>query len=195
MFLIRKPDDEQIRRFIASERDAPFSYKEIGATRTNPPAGFFLDHNRIELGCGEAVFLSAVRALTCWKMFDLGWVQVCWPDSPIVEGQVVAVLARHFGLWSLNACRIVYVIDEDGPLRRFGFAYGTLTEHAERGEERFSIEWAREGDAVFYDILAFSRPNHRLAKLGLPVARMLQKKFAADSKQSMLRAVAGSSED
>ena len=47
------------------------------------------------------------------------------------------LLARALGLWVLNACRIVYVIEEDGPLRRFAFAYGTLPEHAESGEERF----------------------------------------------------------
>jgi hypothetical protein len=38
----------------------------------------------------------------------------------------VAVLARSLGLWWLNACRIVSVVNEDGPGKRFGFAYGTL---------------------------------------------------------------------
>jgi uncharacterized protein (UPF0548 family) len=36
--------------------------------------------------------------------------------------------------WWLNACRIVYVVDEEGPVKRFGFAYGTLPEHAESGK-------------------------------------------------------------
>jgi hypothetical protein len=43
---------------------------------------------------------------------------------------------------------------------------------------------------VWYDILAFSRPNQFLVRLGYPVARGLQKKFAADSKRAMLNAVA-----
>ena len=73
--------------------------------------------------------------------------------------------ARHFGFWSLNACRIVYTIDEEGPVVRFGFAYGTLPDHAEQGEERFSVEWHHEDGTVWYDILAFSRPNHPLASL------------------------------
>jgi uncharacterized protein (UPF0548 family) len=29
-------------------------------------------------------------------------------------------------------------------MRRFGFAYGTLAQHAESGEERFTVEWNRE---------------------------------------------------
>ena len=66
--------------------------------------------------------------------------QPCWPDAPITEGTVVGVLGRHFGVWSLNACRIVYVIEEQAsPLRRYGFAFGTLPAHVERGEERFTV--------------------------------------------------------
>ena len=47
--------------------------------------------------------------------------------SPSRRVLVVGVLGRHFGLWSLNACRIVYVIEEEGSLlKRYGFAFGTL---------------------------------------------------------------------
>jgi uncharacterized protein (UPF0548 family) len=51
----------------------------------------------------------------------------------------VGVLGRHFGVWSLNACRIAYVIEEVPSLRRYGFAFGTLPGHVERGEERFTV--------------------------------------------------------
>ena len=33
-------------------------------------------------------------------------------------------IARQFGLWWLNACRIVYVVDEPGPIRRTGSPTG-----------------------------------------------------------------------
>jgi len=48
----------------------------------------------------------------------------------------------------------VYVIDETVPVRRFGFAYGTLPAHVEQGEERFSVELHADG-AVWYDLRAF----------------------------------------
>ncbi|MCU1295916.1 MAG: hypothetical protein JWO91_194 [Acidobacteriaceae bacterium] len=80
------------------------------------------------------------------------------------------------------------MLDEDGPIKRFGFAYGTLGEHAESGEERFAVEWNQAEDAVWYDILAFSRPHKALAKLGYPLSRVLQKRFAEDSKAAMLKA-------
>jgi uncharacterized protein (UPF0548 family) len=103
-------------------------------------------------------------------------------------GTTVAVLAKVFGFWSLNAARIVYVIDErDTDKARFGFAYGTLPDHVERGEERFTVEWGAD-DSVWYDICAFSRPKHPLARLGFPMTRMLQKRFVRDSLAVMLLA-------
>jgi uncharacterized protein (UPF0548 family) len=78
----------------------------------------------------------------------------------------VGVLARALGL-CLNACRVAYVVEEEEPVRRFAFAYGTLPEHAESGEERFQVELL-EDDYVWYDILAFSRPNQLLARLAYP---------------------------
>jgi hypothetical protein len=74
------------------------------------------------------------------------------------------------------------------PIKRFGFAYGTLAEHAESGEERFTVEWHGEDDTVWYDVLAFSRPRQVLARLGYPLSRLLQKRFAEGSKATMLQA-------
>ena len=53
----------------------------------------------------------------------------------------MGVLGRHFGLWSLNAFRIIYLIEEEASLlKRYGFAFGTLPGDVERGEERFTVE-------------------------------------------------------
>lgn len=153
------------------------------------PRGYTIDHHRIELGEGEDVFARAIAAVKRWEMFNIGWLELLWPEAPIKMGTTVAVLAHHLGFWSLNACRIVLVIDEDGQVREYGFIYGTLPDHAERGKERFTIEWNRDSNKVFYDILAYSRPNKLLAGLGYPFARSLQKRFARDSMQAILRAV------
>ena len=181
MFMIREPSDEDASRFVASQRDLPFTYAEVGATNATPPAGYTVDHNRIQLGSGEATFRSAVEALKNWRHFDLGWVVIAPRGVPGEVGAIVAVKARAFGTWSLSASRVVYMIDE---ARRFGFAYGTLPDHVEKGEERFLIEWLPD-DTVWYDILAFSRPKHPLVRLSAPLARMLQKRFARDSLNQM----------
>ena len=116
-------------------------------------------------------------------MLNLGWVQLFPSDMPVETNQTVAVLIRHSGFWSLNACRVVYVFAEE---RAHGFAYGTLDDHAEQGEERFSVEWSADDGSVFYDILAFSRPRQWQARVARPLSRALQRKFARDSKAAMM---------
>ena len=191
MLLLREPSESYVRKFLSAQRGTPFSYEEVGASREGAPANYTVDHNRVRLGSGEETFVRAVEALQNWKMFDLGWVRAVAPGPPEM-GQAVGVLARHYGFWSLNACRVVYLIeDEKEGLRRYGFAYGTLPEHGERGEERFTIEWDHKSDAVYYDIYAFSRPKHPLARVGYPASRLLQKRFARDSKRAMVRASSG----
>jgi uncharacterized protein (UPF0548 family) len=135
------------------------------------------------------VFRSAVAALRRWEQFRLGWVEAWSPDTPIQPGEVVAVMGRAIGVWWLNACRIVYIVNEAGPIAKFGFAYGTLPGHVESGEERFLIEWNRGDNTVWFDIVAFSRPNQFLTRFGYPVVRRLQKQFGRDSAASMLKAV------
>ncbi len=193
MFLPSRPNTQEIDRFLAAQREANLSYTEVCATRNlnlrQAPSGYTLDHNRVCLGAGHRTFSRAVAALNTWRMFDTGLTEIYPPRAPVQVGQTVVVLAHHLGFYSLNACRIVYLIDETNGVERYGFAYGTLAEHGERGEERFMVEWHRSSDEVFYDLLAFSHPKHVLAVIGYPVSRMLQKRFARQSKSAMLDAV------
>jgi len=191
MFLLTRPTDAQIKEFLETRKADSFSYREVGATRPHgsPPAGYNVDRNGLILGYGENDFARAKTAVREWKMFDVPGMDLLFPDTPIEPGRDVAPLARHLGFYSLNSCRIVYVIDEPDA---FGFAYGTLSEHAEIGEERFFVELDRESGEVWYDIFAFSRPGHMLVKLGYPYSRYKQKQFAVASKEAMRRAVAAS---
>jgi uncharacterized protein (UPF0548 family) len=188
MFLLSKPDKPTIQRFIESQLSLDVTYSGIGSTQGTPPSGYVVDHTRAKLGEGEAVFQTAQAALRQWAHFQLGWVHPCWTDTPIEPNQTVAILARVFGLWSLNACRIIYIVQDE---EKFGFAYGTLPDHVESGEERFTVEWNPDDDSVCYDILAFSRPNHFLTRMAYPVTRRLQQRFARDSVAAMQRSVSG----
>lgn len=193
MFSFLRPTCGMIDVLLEMQGDKGFSYQFVGATRdgTAAPPGYDCDHNRICLGKGEQVFAAACAALHRWRMFELGWVEITNPVAPIQPGIRVAVMAHCLGLWWLNICRVVYLIDEPGPVRKVGFAYGTTPHHVERGEERFTIEWHETDDSVWYDIYAFSHPAYWIVKLGYPVARRMQRKFAKDSKRAMFDAVAG----
>ncbi|MDT8069390.1 MAG: DUF1990 domain-containing protein [Terriglobia bacterium] len=188
MFFLSAPPRAVVRDFIEQQSQSEFSYSEVGTTAGAMPKGYNLDHHRIQLGSGAASWNDALNAFRRWQVFDIPWVRLYWPNLRMHVGVTVALQVRHYGFYSLNACRIVYVIDEVEPLRRFGFAYGTLLDHAESGEERFVVEWNRADDGVWYDITAFSRPRHALAKLAYPVSRSLQKRFAAASAAAMQRA-------
>jgi uncharacterized protein (UPF0548 family) len=189
LFRLTAPSEDEIRRFISKQRDSGFSYPQVGASASTLPAGYNVDHNRVQLGRGEGTWQRATEAIRGWRMFSMPWVNLHWASAPIQVGTDVAVSVRHFGFYSLNACRIVYVVDEESPVTRFGFAYGTLGEHAESGEERFTVEWSRDDDRVWYDILAFSRPRQMFARLGYPLSRLLQKRFAEGSKAAMIQSV------
>jgi uncharacterized protein (UPF0548 family) len=192
MLSLRKFSADTIRNYCKFQSTLAFTYPNVGATATKPPTGYAVDHTRAELGQGEAIFRTATNALRRWRQFELGWVEARPNDTSISVGETVAVLIRTFGVWSLNAARIVYVVDEQaGPIHRFGFAYGTLPGHAESGEERFRVEWNQATDVVFYDILAFSRPRHVLARIGRRQVRRLQKRFARESAAAMVRASQG----
>lgn len=203
-----RPNAVTIARFLAAQSDLPFSYSAVGCTEhstvveTGPSPGYVLDHNRAVLGFGADTFQHAAAALCHWGMFDIGWVTLhhasprCGATLPAV-GTTVCVLARVLGLsstglWMLNACRVQRLIDSpptDVEPRRFGFAYGTLPGHIERGEERFVIEHSLVDNSVTFDLLAISQPAHWLAKVGRPIARMYQKRFARDSLRAMQRLV------
>ena len=64
--------------------------------------------------------------------------------APVTEGTVVAMMIRHLGFWSLNGCGIVYCVGAQHN-DRFGFANGTLTNHAASGEEIFEVFRAADG--------------------------------------------------
>ena len=175
----------RVRAFLDRQRALALTYDAVGATAcSETPAGFTADHNRQLLGRGAATFEHAKAAVRAWTMFPRPWTAIEPEAAPIVADGVVAVHVRVLGLWWLNASRIVYVIDEP---RRFGFAYGTLPGHAERGEERFLVEWL-DDDAVWYDLRAFSKPRHLLARLAYPITRAYQRRFGRASKAAMVYA-------
>ena len=180
MLRVTRPGTSEVQRWLTRAEALPL-----------PPApprnGAVEDHNRVVLGRGAPIFARARDALRHWEMFRLGWVEIVPPTAPIRVGTTVGVLVRLLGLWSLNPCRIVAVID-DGDC--FGFVYRTLPGHEVEGEGRFAVEWQRGDDAVTYDLQAWSRPRQVLARLGLPLARRIQRRFARDSLLAMRTAVA-----
>ncbi len=118
---------------------------------------------------GSNAFERAVEALRTWGMHRGAGLRVA-ADGPIAVGTNVAFSAPLPIGFVDGTCRIVVVVDEPN---RYGFAYGTLSVHPERGEEAFVV--SRDGDGnVCLDIDGVSRPTQPLAQLVPPLADHLQ---------------------
>ncbi len=190
MFTLCRPSDSQIRAYLARQHDEPYSYDSVGCTREELPAmpGWNVDRQRVRLGSGRATFESARQAIRQWAMFPREVATICHPDQVPAKDLVVGVLYKVWLLpvWMSFPARVVWMVDEP---RRFGFAYGTLPDHPERGEERFVALWNEADDSVWYDLLAVSRPAYWLAWLGYPYTRWEQARFRRLSGEAMQKAV------
>jgi uncharacterized protein (UPF0548 family) len=187
MFLLRRPTPERIEAALAAGRRSGLSYAPIGISRPGASAlpGYQLDVHRVSLGTGDACWEAAREAVRDWRMFALGWAEVLPRRAPVEEGTHVAVVASHLGFWSVHVARVVFRIEEED---RFGFAYGTTLEHAERGEEIFQVERDPATGEVSYALRAVSRPRSLLARLGYPYTRHAQARFRKDSGRAMQKA-------
>ena len=168
---LRRPSVAQLRDFVADQSAKELTYHEIGATRGTLPPGYVHDRESADLGpFDEATFGRAAAALLSWQVQARAGLTV-YADDQVQVGATFALLMRlPVAGYALAAGRVVYVLDE--PDRR-GFSYGTLPGHPEQGEEAFAV--VRRGDRLVFEVTAFSRPRHLLARLGKPVSRLLQR--------------------
>ena len=159
----------------------------IGSGLATIASGTFAhDRSWSSLGFGDEVFTSAKRAFANWRMFDLGWVRVVNIAAQIERQQIIAVEVHTLGFWSVNLSRILETVDSE---TQFGFLYSTTNQHVEQGEETFILRRNPDTAEVSYELEAVSRPRHVLARLGFPMARFFQHKFARDSHRRMREAV------
>ncbi len=192
---LRRPSENEITACLASS-DLPFSYSEVGATkglggsRPERLSSYDVDRHSFAMGTGRELFERARESLLRWRHLEIPWLEFYGGSAPAQTGQVVATLISVAGLWFLNPCRVVYTHVSRGEADCAAFAYGTLHGHAECGEERFEVSFNASTGEVKYQIVAFSRPAILLSKLGYPVARRLQRRFADASAKSLSRAAA-----
>ena len=144
------------------------TYPEVGATRGPLPSGYHHVRGSAVIGLGRRRFDEAATAVMRWGMLRGAGVLVQASTELAVVGSDVLV-----GIGPLRApCRVVYVIDE--PDRR-GFAYGTLPGHPESGEEMFAVRYGPASDAVYAEVVAFSRHATWWSRLGAPVTALAQR--------------------
>jgi uncharacterized protein (UPF0548 family) len=159
---------EELRRRLPDYR---LTYQEVGAT-AGPvlPKGYHHDRVSTELGRGADVWARAQEAVRTWQAHRRAGTTIYPAAAPVTVGTEVIATVRLGLAFIVASCRVVYVTAEPD---RFGFAYGTLPGHPERGEEAFLV--TRHGDGtVRFEIVAFSRPATVMARMGGPLSRLVQ---------------------
>ncbi|HYD09099.1 MAG TPA: DUF1990 domain-containing protein [Acidimicrobiales bacterium] len=172
-----RPSQDDLRRAVERDADSSLTYDAIGATLDRTPvAGFANDEWSTALDPGA--FERAGDALLSWGA-QQGAGMMVWPDQPVHEGLTFALaLPMPIG-FVIATGRVVWVVRSEDEI---GFAYGTLPSHPECGEEAFAVTRDR------FDVWAFSRPRDPLARLGRPVARVIQRQ-ANERYLAAMRAV------
>jgi uncharacterized protein (UPF0548 family) len=179
---IRRPSAEALDAVLARVRTSALTYDEVGlSSAPSPPAGYVREHHEAEL---DVPFAVAREALLRFATHRLSYLFVHPPDARVALGLDVVVSARIGPLWSINPCRIVAL--DDSP-KRLRYAYGTLPGHAESGEESFTVEETSAG-RVRAETVAIARPLDPLARLGKPIAHVVQRRIKVDYMRAIREA-------
>jgi uncharacterized protein (UPF0548 family) len=181
VFSMRAPSTDDLASLVREQSSGGvLTYAEVGATSGFLPHGYRHDRWQIDLGPDDDDrFAQAASALRDWRPQKGAGLRI-FPDEPVRPDATFALVIR-VGLGFVTAAgRIVYVVDEPD---RYGFAYGTLRPHPERGEESFTV--VRDQNRIRFEIVSFSRPRHALARIGAPVARSLQVRITRAYLQAM----------
>ena len=165
-----RPSDERLDALLARAAGASVTYDEVGATRQSTlPPGYRHDRRTVTIGHGDDAFRRGQEAIRRWEAHRAAGA-IVRPGDPPALGAITIVALRFGPSFVLAPSKVVYVTEDRA---RFGFAYGTLPGHPERGEEAFHVERRDDGE-VSFDVIAFSRPADLLGRIGSPVARAVQ---------------------
>ena len=195
MFLLRPPTPAQVGVFLSRSREQTPNYAETGWSLDNRVPGWAVaGRHRVRVGQGTECWERAKAALRDGRMFQewVLWQREEGSASLYQQGRTVALLVRHLGPWgrrkwglySLIANRVLYVIDEPG---RFGFGYGTLPGHLVRGEERFVLERDAAG-VVWFELTTFSRAALPFSQLVQPFVQAAQRRGARHYARMLVQA-------
>ncbi|MFF0557954.1 DUF1990 family protein [Streptomyces sp. NPDC004266] len=168
-------------------RRPALTYREVGATRTPEalPADYHHLRHSTVVGHGRAAFETAGAAVTTWRMHRASGARVR-ADAGRAEPGVRLEVSLGAGPLRLGVpCSVIWTAYEEN---RTGFAYGTLSGHAECGEESFVVALEPDG-TVRFTVTAFSRPATWYTRLAGPVVPRLQHAYARRLGRTLRRLV------
>ena len=167
-----RPDRATLDELLARAEASSLTYEHVGSTLPSAEAhGRTIRTEHLDLGVGPAAFDAAVAGLRAW-VCHRGLGATVHPADAALDVGTSLLVVLHVGPVSIVVPdRIVAVVDEP---RRFGFAYGTLEGHQERGEESYVVEHL-DDDRVVATIGLDARPATAAARLVAPAVGWFQR--------------------
>lgn len=138
------------------------------------PEGYVVLEDAQVVGKGRDAYERVGWALMHWQINREAGFFVQPQHAAVRLNEHVAVALPLAGLFAVTAtCKVVAIIAEGD---RTGFAYGSLPNHPEQGEEAFWVSFDEATEDVTLTIRSVSRPASWFTKLGAPVAAGIQRK-------------------
>lgn len=175
--------DEEVAAFRAEQAQLAADNPDTDADEA-VPRGYRETRYRTVLGVAPGVFEHAKDALQNRVMYPAPLSALRPENAPLTPGATLVVVLNLFGCQALNAIRVLAIDDRPDDYR---LVVGTLPGHALVGKEVFRI--VREDERVVYELYAVSKPRHWLTKLGWPLTRWVQRRFARKSLEGVARAL------
>jgi len=162
---------EELEARLVEACDARPTYEAIGSTHPDRPHGpAYVDSSR-KVPTASGSMDRARHALRTWVAQQGLGAHIAPPDAPVTEGTTLLVVLPAGPIELVAPVRVMWVIDEPD---RFGFGYGTLPGHPERGEESF-VAQARD-DEITLTVAVDAVPASWAARLAGPVGSAVQRR-------------------
>ena len=194
------------QRALSQLAGRPLNFDPEELASASPRTGWHVDDYRRTLATeppGEPIaagsFEIARRLMTDYAFADPAIVRAVFDPATRLADRNMLLQARFGPLRFLLGCRVGSITDEtrtvEGrPVRVWGWSYGTLAGHFERGRMEFAVWKWLDGGAVEFRIHVVSRRarvGNPLVRLGLRlVGRRQQVRFARRACERMGELVA-----
>jgi uncharacterized protein (UPF0548 family) len=168
---------------LAEQSNLEVTYASSGmVAHSQVPKRFKETGGSVVLGYGRSVFDAATQNIKQWRVHEQAGLHVIPRGAEVRESSDVILLMNLLIGYVTVSCRVVSMTHSND---QWGFDYGTLPHHVERGEELFSVALATD-DSVTFTVRAMSRPGHFLTRVGAPVAQFVQRKATRNYLQAMV---------
>ena len=149
---VRRPSGRDLHRWLVRAHDQEVTYAEVGETGASVlPPGYRHERVSVSVGQGDTAFARCRQAIKMWQGHRYVGATLAPATPEIAVGVDVIVCLQIGPMFVVAPCRIVVVTDEADV---FGFSYGTLPGHPERGEEAFHARRTEGGE-----VTSRSRPS------------------------------------